>query len=717
MKRMLNKAVRLGVLVGSLVLVVAIGAHGQEVSWSTYGGDLASTRYADLDQIDASNFGDLEVAWRFKTDNLGPRREFRFQATPLMVNGVLYSTGGTRRAAFALDAATGELRWVHGIDEGERGKSAPRRLSGRGLAYWTDGTEERIVYVTAGYTLVALDARTGRPVPSFGSNGMVDLKREFDQVLTSDVGLHAAPVIANDVIVVGAAHSPGMTPKSRRNTKGFVRGYDVRSGERLWIFHTVPAAGEFGSETWLNDSREYTGNTGAWAQMSADEELGLVYVPTEMPTGDLYGGHRPGDNLFADSVLALDSKTGERVWHYQTIHHDLWDWDLPCAPILADITVDGRAVKAIAQPTKQGFLFVLDRTTGEPVWPIEERTVLGGDVPGEWYSPTQPIPTKPPPFERQGFSVDDLIDFTPALRAEAMKLVSAYKMGPLYTPPVVSRWEGPRGTLTLPAFTGGANWQGGSLDPESNVLYIFSNTAAVSAALVSDPERSDMDFIYGTAPSPDSNGPGRSGLSLNIRGLPLVKPPWGRITAVDLDEGKIVWQIPHGETPDHVRNHPDLQGVEIPRTGRQGRIGTLVTKTLVIAGEGGVFTAPAGERGAMLRAYDKATGEEVGSLLMPAPQSGSPMSYMLDGRQYIVIAISGGGYTGELLAFRLPLEDALAWRSPSQEAGSAVGASRHERLSHRIAGRLDAICCTPGSETTSMAGCDRSVGLCLDQIR
>ena len=626
--------------------------------WQTYGGDLASTRYSALNQVDASNFNGLEVAWRFKTDNLGPESEFLLQSTPLMVGRRLYSTGGTRRAVVSLDAGTGELKWVYSLDEGERGAASPRRLSGRGLTYWTDGTDERILYVTPGYRLIALDARTGRPVHTFGDDGMVDLKLEFDQTLdpvTADVGLHAAPIIANDVIVVGAAHAPGVSPKSMRNTKGFVRGYDVRTGERLWIFHTVPMAGEFGSDTWLNDSREYTGNTGAWAQMSADEELGLVYVATEMPTGDLYGGHRPGDNLFGDSLVALDLQTGERVWHFQMIHHDLWDWDLPCAPILGDIIVNGRTIKAVAQPSKQGFVYVFDRTNGEPVWPIEEREVPAGDVPGEWYSPTQPFPTKPPPFDRQGFGTDDLIDFTPELRSEAVELVSSYKMGRLYTPPVVSKWGGQLGTLMLPNLTGGTNWQGGSFDPETGTLYIFSNTSASSIGLVNDPERSDMDFIMGTAQNPDpAASRERRGRGLTVQGLPLVKPPWGRITAIDLNLGEISWQIPHGATQDNIKNHPALKGLNFPRTGRQGRIGTLVTKTLLIAGEGGVFTTPSGERGAMLRAYDKATGREVGAVYMPAPQSGSPMTYMLDGQQYIVIAISGGGYRGELLAFKLP---------------------------------------------------------------
>lgn len=646
------------VIVTTTTAIAQRGELGAE--WSTYGADLASTRYSILDQINAENFNELEVAWRLKTDNFGPRSEGNLQSTPLMVGGVLYSTAGSRRAVVALDAATGELLWVYRHDEGVRGEAAPRRLSGRGLAYWTDGTEERIVYVTPGYRLIALDANTGRPIPDFGQRGIVDLKLEADQHMDpvdSDIGLQAAPIIANDVIVVGAAHSPGVWPKSMRNEKGFVRGYDVRTGRRLWIFHTVPMAGEFGAETWLNDSREYTGNTGAWAQMSADEELGLVYVPTEAPTNDAYGGHRPGDNLFGNSVLALDLKTGRRVWHFQTSHHDIWDWDVPCAPILADIVVEGRTIAAIAQPTKQGFVFVLDRATGEPVWPIEERPVPSGDVPGEWYAATQPFPTKPPPFERQGVSLDDLIDFTPALRAEAVELVSKYRIGPIFTPPSMSRYDGPLATLMLPRATGGANWQGGSLDPETNILYVFSNTSIWAMGLVHAPERSDMNFVQGLAPDPASPGTG-SGVGrfprLTVQGLPLVKPPWGRITAIDLDDGEIVWQIPHGATPDNVRNHPALAGLTIPRTGRLGRIGTLVTKSLVIAGEGGVFTTPSGERGAMLRAYDKVSGAEVGEVYLPAPQTGSPMTYVLDGRQYLVVAVSGGGQSGELIALRLP---------------------------------------------------------------
>jgi quinoprotein glucose dehydrogenase len=644
--------------------------------WPTYGGDLGNTKYAPLDQINAANFSRLEIAWRFKTDNLGPRPEYNFQSTPLMVNGMVYSTAGTRRAVVALDAATGELKWVHSEDEGQRGAAAPRQLSGRGLAYWTDGKQERILYVTPGYRLIALDARSGAPARSFGQDGVVDLKRDYDQAIdpvTGEVGLHATPVVANDVVIVGAAHLSGGSPRSRSNVKGYVRGFDARTGKRLWIFHTIPSPGEFGNDTWLSDSWSYTGNTGVWAQISVDTELGLAYLPVEQPTGDYVGIYRPGNNLFAESLVAVDLKSGKRKWHFQFVHHPLWDMDIPCAPILADIVVDGRKIKAVAQPTKQSFLYVFNRETGEPVWPIEERPVPAGDVPGEWYSPTQPFPTKPPPYNRQGTSIDDLIDFTPEMRQQAIEIASRYKLGPIFTPPVISKREGPLGILT--SVKNGTIWEGGSFDPETQILYVFSEGAIGAIGLVPpNPGGSDMAFVQGSAltgaratgggtgapvaeapapPPPAAAGGG--GGSLTVQGLPLHKPPYGSIAAIDLSKGDILWKIPHGDSPDVVRNHPALKGLNIPRTGRPGNIGTLVTKTLLIAGEGSFATTPSG-RGAMLRAYDKATGADAGAVYMPAPQTGSPMTYMLNGRQYIVVAISGGTYSGELLAFRLPAQ-------------------------------------------------------------
>jgi quinoprotein glucose dehydrogenase len=647
--------------------------------WRTYGGDLGHTRYAPLDQINATTFGKLEVAWRFKTDSLGPRPEYQFESTPLMVKGVVYSTAGSRRAVVALDGATGELLWMHSENEGARGAAAPRQLSGRGLAYWSDGAaDDRILYVTPGYRLIALNARTGVPVSSFGERGVVDLKKDDDQemdLVTGEIGLHSTPTVARNVVIIGAAHKTGGNPKSRRNEKGYVRGFDVRTGTRLWIFHTIPQAGEFGNDTWEKDSWAYTGNAGVWGQISADEELGLVYLPVELPTGDYYGGHRPGKGLFGESLVAVDLQTGKRRWHYQLVHHGIWDMDIPCAPILADIVVNGRTVKAVAQPTKQAWLYVFNRETGEPIWPIVERSVLKGDVPGEWYAPTQPFPTRPPAYDRQGVSIDDLIDFTPELRAEALKTVERYKIGPIFTPPVVSKAEGPLATLTSGFAT---NWPGGSYDPETHTAYIYSQSGASPLGLVAPPDNlSDMNFIQGnaltgarrTGGSGSAAGGGRSGDAsgadataaaaeagggLSVRGLPLLKPPYARISAIDLNEGAIRWQIAHGDTADNVKNNPALKGLDIPRTGRPGLISPLVTKTLVIAGEGGVARTPSGQRGAMLRAYNKTDGKEVGAVYMPAPQSGSPMTYMLNGKQYLVVAISGGNYSGELLAFRLP---------------------------------------------------------------
>lgn len=650
--------------------------------WPNYGGDLGHTRYSALDQIDASNFKDLDIAWRFKTDNFGPSPEYRFQSTPLMIDGVLYSTAGSRRSVVALDAATGELLWFYNLDEGERAEYAPRQLSGRGLAYWQAGDESRVLYVTPGYQLIALDADTGRLVSNFGNSGIVDLKQNLDQqvdIATGDIGLHATPMIAKDVVIVGAAHRTGGNPRSRENVKGFVRGFDVRTGERLWIFHTIPMPGEYGAETWLEDSAAYTGNTGVWAQISVDEELETVYLPVEAATGDYYGAYRPGDNLFAESLVAVDLHSGERKWHFQLVHHGIWDQDISSAPVLADVMIEGRLRKIVAQPTKQAFLYVFDRITGEPIWPIVERPVEIGDVPGEWYSPTQPFPTKPPAYDRQGVTEDDLIDFTPELRAKGLEIASWYKLGPLFTPPVVSNIDGPLGILMSPATGGGTNWPGGSFDPETGFVYVSSNSSLGELAVVPPyPGQSDMAYIQGNAATGprttggagSSAGGGRSEFStaqrqrpqssrgtppigLRVDGLPLQKPPYGIISAIDLTQGELVWQIPHGQTPDRIANHPALEGLDIPRTGQSASVGTLVTKSLLIAGEAELTSDGQGNRRAFIRAYDKATGAEVGALEIPAPQSGSPMTYMLDGEQYLVIAISGGGFAGELVAFKL----------------------------------------------------------------
>jgi len=651
--------------------------------WPAYGGDLGHTRYSSLKQINADNYSMLEVAWRFKTDNLGPQREYRLQATPLVIDGIMYTTAGSRRAVVALDAGSGELLWVYSLDEGERAVNSPRRLSGRGLAFWQEGNEKRVIYVTPGYQMVALNADTGRPVAEFGNLGIVDLKQNFDQQIDpvdSDVGLHATPVVANDVVIVGAAHSTGGNPASRENVKGYVRGFNVRTGERLWIFHTIPITGEYGFESWEENSASYTGNTGVWAQISVDTELETVYLPVEAATGDYYGAYRPGDNLFAETLLAVDLYTGERKWHYQLVHHGIWDQDIPCAPILADIVIDGELRKIVAQPTKQAFLYVFDRETGEPIWPIVERPVPQGDTPGEWYSPTQPFPTKPPAYDRQGVTLNDLIDFTPELNNRAEEIASWYKLGPLFTPPVVSNIDGPLGTLMAPSTAGGTNWQGGSFDPENGVLYVSSNSSVGGIGLVPPyPGQSDMAFIQGSAISgprvsggagsapgggrtqfeaasreTPSSSRGTPPRGLLVDGLPLLKPPYGTITAIDMKQGDILWQIPHGQTPDRIANHPALSGLNIPRTGQGATVGTLVTSTLLIAGEAQLTTGEDGHRRAMLRAYNKQTGEEIGALELPAPQTGSPMTYVVDGQQYVVVAVSGSGYSGEFIAFRLP---------------------------------------------------------------
>ena len=630
-----------------------------DTEWRSYGGDLAHTRHAPLDQINGENFDKLEVAWQFKTDNLGGRPEVILQGTPLLIKGKLYCTAGARRDVVCLDAATGELLWLHrSPDEGQRARNAPRQLSGRGVGYWTDGAVERIIYVTIGYQMISLDARTGLMDLSFGVHGVVDLKKEIDQDLDperADIGLHTAPTIAKGVVIIGAAHTAGNTPRVRRNAKGYVRGFDVKTGKRLWIFHTIPLKGEFGYDSWLKPgSAEDAGNGGDWAQISADEELGLAYLGVEMPTGDQMGFYRPGNNLFVESIVAVDILTGKRKWHYQMVHHGLWDYDVPCAAILCDIPHNGRIVKALAQPTKQSFLFVLDRETGKPVWPIPEKRVPAGDVPGEWYSPTQPHPSKPPAFDRQGFGESDIVDFTPEIKEKALAIAKYYKWGPVYTAPIMPKKGGPYGVINMPGYIGGINWPGGAYDPDLYTVYTYSQTNLLTIGnLIPNPglKMGEFDMVH---VNPPADTPGVQPGNLTVDGIPIVKPPYGRITATNLATGKQDWQIAHGETPDNIRNHPLLKGVKIPRTGMIGKIGPLSTKSLVICGDPMTYTDEKGRLGARLRAYDKKTGEEKGAVFLPGEQTGSPMTYMLGGRQYIVLAIGGRSYNGAFIAFRLP---------------------------------------------------------------
>jgi len=679
--------------------------------WTHYTADVRGSKYAPLDQVNASNFNTLEVAWRFKTDNLGTRPEFKLEGTPLAIRGVLYTTAGTRRSVIALDGKTGELMWSHSYREGSRAAIAPRQLSGRGVSYWTDGKgDERILYVTTGYRLVALNAKNGSMIQSFGDGGVVDLKKgavfgkgQQIDVDTGEIGLHATPTVVKDVVIVGSSFKEGTQVVTHNNTKGLVRAFDVRTGKLLWTFNTIPRPGEFGNDTWENESWATNGNTGVWTQITVDEELGLVYLPVEDPTSDQYGGHRPGNNLFGDTLVCVDLKTGQRKWHFQVAHHPIWDYDLSSAPLLADITVNGKAIKAVALPSKEAFLYVFDRVTGQPVWPIEERPVPQSDVPGEKTSPTQPFPTKPPAYARQAITVDELIDYTPALRSEALELVKMYRMGPMFLPAVVSKVGGPLASLTIGTLGGGTNWPGASYDPEMHTVFASAANAGVSPLGLVEPPKGFSDIRYvagvagrefrinegpgfgsaadapkvsvsqqrlqqlGIAPaappaaapaSPAAAAPAAppagGGGGVTVQGLPLVKPPYGVLNAINLDRGELVWQVPHGDTPDNVRNHPALKGMTIAKTGQQGSVGVVVTKTLVIAGDPQVTTTAEHPRGAMLRAYDKQSGKQVGAVWMPAAQSGSPMTYLADGKQYIIVAVSGGNYSGEYLAFAVP---------------------------------------------------------------
>ena len=683
--------------------------------WTHYTADVKGSRYSPLDQINASNFNQLEVAWRFKTDNLGTRPEFKLEGTPLAISGTVYATGGTRRSVVALDGKTGELRWVYSLREGARAVAAPRQLSGRGLSYWTDGKgDNRILFVTTGYNLVSLNAQTGQPIKTFGKDGILDMKvgalvgkGEQINLETGEIGLHSTPTVAKDVVIVGSSFREGLTVKTHNNTKGLVRAWDVRTGKLLWKFNTIPTPGEYGNDTWEKESWAINGNTGVWSQITVDEEAGLVYLPVEDPTSDLYGGHRPGNNLYGDSLVCVDLKTGQRKWHFQIVHHPIWDYDMPAAPLLMDINVDGRPIKAVAQATKQGLLYVFDRISGKPVWPIEERPVPQTDVPGEKTSPTQPFPAKPPAYSRNGVEDKDLIDFTPELKEQAANAAKRYRLGPVFLPPVVSKAEGPLAALTAGTLSGGVNWPGSAFDPETHRFITHACSACIAPlGLVPPPkEFSDLDYVMGTAgttfraitgggegsaadapqrgaaPAPPASPPPAAGAAAGagreggagrggrgggggaegglgggtvVQGVPIVKPPYGVIVSINLDKGDIDWSVPHGDTPDAVRNSPAMRGVNIPKTGQSGNVGVVVTKTLIVVGDPSVTTTPEHPRGAMLRAYNKQNGEQVGAVFMPAPQSGSPMTYMVDGRQYIIVAVSGGNYSGEYIAFALP---------------------------------------------------------------
>lgn len=618
--------------------------------WHYWGGDEASTRYSPLAQIDASNFKDLEVAWRWKGDNFGPEVDYILRATPLYVKGRLYSVAGQRRTVVAIDPKTGETLWMWRMKDNPRWQKSTRKNYGKGVAYANVNGRDVIYVITPGFYLAALDADTGQPIPHFGINGIVDLHLGLgDYPVHPDTGIGDAgditssspPIVVNGVIVVGNSHDRGYYPDAKENVPGHIRGYDAATGKMLWRFNVVPKPGELGFDTWEGDSASYTGNVSAWAPLSADSERGLVYVVTDTPTNDYFGGDRLGDNLFGTSIIAIDVKTGQRRWHFQMVHHDVWNYDNPDAPKLLDVKMGRKTVPVVASATKQGWVYVFNRETGEPIWPIEERPVPQSDVPGERLSPTQPFVTKPPAFEMQGVTEDDIIDFTPELRAQGLEIARQYRMGPLFTPPSLAKApDGTKGAFNQPGANGAANIPGGATaDPESGMFYVASERGHSVLSLVPGSESgSNAGYV--------SLGPG--GIR-GPQGLEIFKPPYGSVVAIDLKAGDLAWRIPNGDTPASVKNHPALKGVELPRTGKRSHATVLVTKSLLYYGEG-----RSGDP--LFHAVDKVTGEELGTIELPAPTNTAPMTYLHEGRQYIIVAVGGAGSSGELVALRLPEE-------------------------------------------------------------
>ena len=610
--------------------------------WSVQQADKGASHYSPLDQIDRDNIDNVGVAWYWESVDEELRNENArvgdigrnpYKATPLMVDGVLYTITSLGQIA-AIHPGTGETLWSYDPETWASGRPVNLGFIPRGITFWTDGEAKRIVVATTAAYLLSLDTETGRPDPAFGEGGRVDLTRGlgFDigdrQEFLRTYGMNSPVTISRDVVVVGSSIQD--TPRMRRVPPGHVRGYDVRTGAMRWIFHTIPQEGERGSETWEDGSWREAGATNVWPPMSTDEELGLVYLPVGTPSHNWYGGHRLGTNLYSSSLVAVEAETGRVRWHYQLIHHTLWDYDPVAAPILMDITVGGRQIKAVAQVTKQGFLFVFDRETGEPVWPIEERPVPQSNVPGERSSPTQPFPTKPLPFEPNGAFEDQLIDFTPELRAEALEIFRRYRGGPVYTPATVGA-----GTIVNPGWGGGGNWNGAAFDPETQMLYVPSYSAYTVVELVEPPDSlgSDFDYIWSGASQP------------TVDGLPIFKPPWGRITAIDMSTGDHVWQVANGHGP---QNHPALEGLDVGDLGGRGMNFPVLTRTLLFSTVGGSqYSSP------MLYAYDKVTGEMVWEHELPGGVSANPMTYVYQGKQYVAVSIGGGQDPQGLVSFAL----------------------------------------------------------------
>jgi len=619
--------------------------------WRYYAGDAASTKYSPLDQITRANVRNLQVAWRWSSPDNGivkanpTARPGSYQDTPLMVNGVLYTE--TSLGVFvAIDPTTGRTLWQYDPEIWKAGRPPNLGFTHRGVAFWTDGTAKRIISGTHDAYLVSLDAETGKPDPAFGVNGRADVIAGLPYAeRVRNYAINSTPVVVKNVIIAGSNITDG--PLVKEQPRGDIFGFDVKTGKKLWTFHAVPQAGEFGHETWEDGSAEYTGNTNVWSMITVDEALGYVYLPFGTPTNDYYGGHRHGDNLFAESLVCLDATTGKRVWHFQGVHHGLWDYDFPAAPILVDITVNGRRINAVAQVSKQAFVYVFDRRTGVPVWPIEERPVPQSSAPGEKAAPTQPFPTKPPAFDRQGLIDDDVIDFTPELKAQALQVLKQFDHGPLFTPPSL------RGTVQIPGNVGGADWGGAAVDPVTATLFVPSLTSPIIDQLVAgDPARGNMAYRRG----------GLQNLP-TLDGLPLYKPPYSRVTAYDLNTGTIKWQVPLGDGP---RNHPLLKELRLGPLGNAQRGNPLATATLLFVSQasGGLGRGeslkvgdreltPQDPEPPKLRAFDKATGELVWEFELPVGPAAAPMTYSYGGRQYIVTAI-GGGLDAELIAVALP---------------------------------------------------------------
>jgi quinoprotein glucose dehydrogenase len=646
-----HKILLLGALLASSVPVGRLAqARAGEVpstatEWSSYGGDKASSKYSPLDQVGADNFHRLKVAWTWRSPDeevvkANPHlKTWAWESTPLMVGGVLYVSTSLSQVA-AIDAATGKTRWVYDPGTWKNGTPSNNGFVHRGVAYWADGDDHRILYGTGDGYLIALDARTGQSIPAFGREGRIDLTQGLGRPVDRHLyGVSSPPIICRDVVVMGSkVHD---IPVSKEMPPGDVRGFDVRTGQQRWAFRAIPGEGDVGNETWKEDSWKTTGGANVWTLMSADDELGYVYLPFSSPSNDWYGGQRPGDGLFGESLVCLDARTGKRIWHFQIVHHGLWDYDLPAAPNLIDVRVNGRPVKAVAQVSKQGFVYVFDRVTGRPIWPIEERPVPQSDVPGEKSSRTQPFPTKPAPFDRQGVAEDDVIDFTPELRKEAMAVLAGYNYGPLYTPPSIEK-----PTIELPGWAGGASWAGAACDPETGTMYVPSITSPLTISMVKPGALSPAPYLG--VPRPMET----------LQGVPLWKPPYGRITAIDLNTGDHRWMVPMGDLA-----HPRLKGLGLSPLGRATRGHALLTKTLLIVGqegttqrsESGPAAVPGFEvRDSTLCAYDKATGKVVGEVALPRNATGAPMTYMRDGKQFLVVPTGGSNLPAELIVLGLP---------------------------------------------------------------